>query len=135
MAMAIRCSAGACGPAQGPLDPARVAQGQGPALWGGGAKNRKGQNLGLNMRLLLAYDRLSTLDHEGSDQPPQRQRPKMVYKESNQPKTKLKATTPCGHPAQVLRRVLRRVQSPQDPAPCTLRNILANINYNHCIIL
>eukprot|EP00962_Isochrysis_galbana_P021651 scaffold6392_cov118-Isochrysis_galbana.AAC.6 len=32
------------------------------------AKNRKGQDLGLNMRLLLSKDRLSTLGHKGSYQ-------------------------------------------------------------------
>eukprot|EP00962_Isochrysis_galbana_P043700 scaffold16724_cov127-Isochrysis_galbana.AAC.2 len=69
---------------------------QGPAL-GGGAKNRKGQTLQLNMRLLLAKDHLSTLDHQGSDQPAGR--PKMGDRKSNQPKKKLN-----GYPAVTLRR-------------------------------
>eukprot|EP00962_Isochrysis_galbana_P009145 scaffold2549_cov108-Isochrysis_galbana.AAC.2 len=49
------------------------------------------------MRLLLAKDRLSTLDHEGSDQPVQR--PKMLHTKSNQLKKKLN-----GYPAVTLRR-------------------------------
>eukprot|EP00962_Isochrysis_galbana_P034790 scaffold11839_cov124-Isochrysis_galbana.AAC.5 len=61
------------------------------------------------MRLLHAKDRLSTLDHEGSDQPPQR--PKMVHRKSNQSKKKSTATlrSPCA--GSVLR-----------TGPCTLRN-------------
>eukprot|EP00962_Isochrysis_galbana_P009396 scaffold2626_cov92-Isochrysis_galbana.AAC.2 len=62
-------------------------------LGGTGAKNRKGQNLELNIRLLLAKDRLSTLDHEGSNQT-------------------CTATENASY------------KGPQDPAPCTLRNIL-----------
>eukprot|EP00962_Isochrysis_galbana_P038585 scaffold13708_cov116-Isochrysis_galbana.AAC.2 len=52
------------------------------------------------MRLLLAKDRLSTLDHQGSDQ--SAVRPKMVHRKSNQPKTKRNGAQrlPCGHPAQ-----------------------------------
>eukprot|EP00962_Isochrysis_galbana_P048600 scaffold20328_cov116-Isochrysis_galbana.AAC.3 len=49
------------------------------------------------MRLLLAKDRLSTLDHQGSDQPAMR--PNMVDTKSNQSKTKLN-----GYPAVTLRR-------------------------------
>eukprot|EP00962_Isochrysis_galbana_P054090 scaffold25620_cov99-Isochrysis_galbana.AAC.5 len=82
----LRSCAGAFGPC--------AAQGPAP-LGGGGAENRKGQNLGLNMRLLLAKDRLSTLDHQGSDQPAVR--PKMVNRKLNHLKTKLNGyPAPCG---------------------------------------
>eukprot|EP00962_Isochrysis_galbana_P050429 scaffold21812_cov110-Isochrysis_galbana.AAC.18 len=70
------------------------------------------------MRLLLAKDRLSTLDHQGSHQPVGR--PKMGHhRKSNQPKTKLN-----GYPAVTLRRSCTgpcagcRVLRTLHPAPC-----------------